>query len=211
MIEITTPTTVWRTMTEADIPIAVECIADWPHSIRPMNRRRAEADCYRWLDYMATHPSEYPCSANSNFSDVLICQLGGDPLAYIRYTVWGGSHKLAVVPMSTLTLNVFAIAPGFRDQGFQNVLLNELVSACFDYTAPDLVLGQSADERMNSRIDQRTYEERRTVQRLGKERERIVLSRRNYQARLTANPTEAVDTTLRVDMVDVPRPTRPRG
>lgn len=198
MIELTTPTTVWRTMTEGDIPIAVECIQDWQHGIRRMNRRRAEQDCYRWLEYMETHPAEYPCTPESNFSEVLICENAGEPFAYIRYTVWGGSHRLASVPLSTLTLNVFAIAPAFRGQGFQGVLLNELVSACFDHTRPDLVLGQSADERMNSRLDSRTYEDRRTVRRLGKDRERIVLSRRNYTERLAANPAEAMTTAMRV-------------
>lgn len=198
MIEVETPTTTWRTMTEADIPVAVECIHDWPHSLRPMNRRRAEQDCYRWLLYMETHPSDYPVRPDSEFSDVMVCEQGGEPLAYIRYTVWGGSHRLAAVPLSTLTLNVFAIAPAFRGQGLQAVLLDELVSACFDFTQPDLVLGQSADPRMDARIDRQQYEERRTVERLGKERQRIVLSRRNYQQRLAASPDLVRTTTMRV-------------
>lgn len=189
-------------MTYDDIPDVQEILSDWSHGPRvKVYPSDVHDDCVRWLKEMDARPSHYPVTADSDFVECLVShQRGsGNPLGYIRYTVWGGNHPLAPLPLSSLTLNIFAIHPAFRGQGFQTVLMNELVAACFDHTQPDTVYGKSANAAMSSRFDSRTYTERRTTQNAyGKDRDLVILQRSDYLNHIASGAATPVTTTLRV-------------
>lgn len=201
MTRIITPTREWNTITEDDIPSVVEILSDWEHGPKRLYRRDIENDCYKWLKYMDTHPIHHPVQPDSNYLDCLITYNGNAPVAFIRYTVWGGSHKLAgLIPLSSLTLNILAIHPNFRGQGLQNIILDELVSSCFKVTQPAVVYAWSSTPQGDSRINNsgRTYQrdEQIVSNATKKSRRKVVLTKENFDAFIAIDPSKDIPITL---------------
>lgn len=197
-LELMTVTDTWRSITPADIPAMQEILLDWEHGYRAMNPRVIENDCYRWIEHMRTHTVESPMTPDTNYVQFLIAYRGGNPFGCIRYTAWGANHKLANGE-SSITLNVIAFAPTFRNQGFFGPVLNDLVSACFTHSDPDATYSISANAQAIARLNSMNdYDDRRPVESFQENaiRERIRLTRANWEARIAARPELAVQTSF---------------
>ena len=117
----------------------------------------------------------------------------GDPLAIIVYVVIGASDVKSQIPLSTMTVEAFAIAPSFRGGGRSRTLLAELINSCFTVTQPDLLIYEYVDTpEMNAHRDDRSFTESTPgVGKHGRNRTRVVFSRADYDARMIDRADEA--------------------
>lgn len=199
-IELTTPSTVWRALTMADLDALVTIFSDWRHDDKPHNRGGIEKQLEKWVFDMEVEPSDHPILPDSTYREALICFEGADPLAIIVFLVRGANDpKNWPLALSILTMEIFAIAPQFRRQsGRMNSLLSELLHSSFNNTRPDVVIGLSADPAIDAWLVRSALEDRREdTKRRGQVRQSFVMSRQNYLDRMAQFPADDIPTTLR--------------
>lgn len=194
-IEATTPTETWRAVTMADLDNLVEIFGDWQHDDRQHFRSGIEKQLEKWVNDMIVEPSSYPIGPDALWREAMICFDGTDPLCVVVYVVRGGNDPKNQVPLSTLTLEVFAIAPQFRDDGRMIGLMSGIAAICYNHLKPDLIIGTSAAPQFLARLagteSQRPFNKRRGAARVD-----FVESRVNHEARIAANPAEDLATTM---------------
>lgn len=194
-IEIVTPTETWRALTMADLPHLVEIFSDWQHDERHHFPRSIEKQLEKWVLDMIVEQSSYPIGPDALWRESLICFDGTDALCVLVYLVRGANDPHNAVPLSTLKLEIFAIAPQFRSAGRMAGLMQGISSCCWDHMRPDLIIGTSADTRFDTRLG--TVESTRSfTKRRGQQRADFVESRANHDTRIAANPADDISTTL---------------
>lgn len=198
MMEITTPTTVWRTLLDTDLDSLIELFTDWAHDNKPHPRRGIEQQMEKWVNDMRVEPADRPVLPDSMYRESIICFAADTSvLGFLAYIVYGASHPKAPMPgSSTMTLEVFAIAPAHQGAGMMTTLFNELASTCFTYTQVDYIIGLSATPQTDSRALDRGLDKERSTKRDGGSRLAFQSSRQDHLDRIAANPAEDILTTL---------------
>lgn len=194
------PALTMRTLVEDDESFIRTLFADWEHGFyggrrdRKFNDSSASKAMGKWLNDMDVQPAERPCGPNTFYREVVIIELGSNPIGLDCYMVRGSARPNNRTEVNEVDTEILALLPQHRSSG---IIGGEFATTgskfAFDILGVDAMIFTMADiVEMRSIIESREFTEDAPVKETPNgDRRSARFMREDWAARLIANPGEA--------------------